>query len=196
MSDTSVIASSSVLGGTDLRVCKRAAALEAADPMRSCFLTTATVQTMGLPDDCEPLQLARLLRDEHMTSDSELAAVDLYYEVASTIVERSTESEWISFWKQHMRPITALTRAGEYDLAKRMYTVATARLINRKATRYADTDRVNSESYAFGLKDVGRAWLPYPVRYGVLKAALGVWLPVKSLGLRIERLRLRHIVSL
>lgn len=152
------------------------------DVNASCFLTTATVNALGLPDDCEPLELARFLRDEKMTSSSDQAAVDLYYKVAPTIVDRSTEAEWVSFWDQHMRKITALIKEGEYELAKDMYTFATASLINQKATHYSDVEMVD-DVYEFGLKDVGKSVLPYPVRFALLKTAFAA-------GLTYQRIRL------
>jgi hypothetical protein len=155
----------------------------------TCFLTTATVDALGLPDDCEPLELARFLRDEKMTSPTEQHAVELYYAVAPTIVERSEADAWTRFWDDHMSEITDLIRTGEYELAKDMYTVATADLIQRKATRYADVDNVDAV-YDYGLKGVGRRWLPYPVRFAVLKVALSAWLPVQRLRLRARRARL------
>jgi hypothetical protein len=161
----------------------------------SCFLTSATVGALGLPDDCEPLTLARFLRDEKMTSDDERAAVDLYYKVAPAIVARSTKEEWVEFWQDNMREITALVRAGEYELAKDMYTLATARLVNEKATRFEDEDLVG-EVYAFGLKDFAKDLLPYPVRFGMLKLALSAWVPLETLRLKREKRKVSSVIDL
>ncbi|HEY6877405.1 MAG TPA: hypothetical protein VI299_05270 [Polyangiales bacterium] len=161
----------------------------------SCFLTTATVHALGLADDCEPLTLARMLRDEQMTSDRDRAAVDLYYKVAPAIVARSSEHEWLAFWEEHMREITALLRAGEYELAKDLYTLATAKLVKEKALRYQDKELAD-QVYAFGLRNFGKSALPFPLRYGVLKLALSSWLPLETLRLKIAKRRVARVTAL
>ncbi|SFG39919.1 hypothetical protein SAMN05518865_111225 [Duganella sp. CF458] len=154
------------------------------DPSRACFLTTATVEAQGLPDDCEPLQLARYLRDHEMKSKKELSAVDLYYEIAPEIVARCDKEEWAVFWRDHIRKITALVKLGEYDLAKDLYTFATASLVNKKITHYADV-RMVDRVYSYGLHGVGQTWLPYWMRYGLLKTALFAGLSYQSVRLGI-----------
>lgn len=163
-------------------------------PDHACFLTTATVHAMGLPDQCEPLELARFLRDEKMTSSREVAAVDLYYKVAPVIVERSTDEEWVVFWREHMRKISTLIKMGEYDLAKDLYTLATATLVDEKATRFDDRELVE-EVYDYGLKGFAKSWLPYSLRYVVLKAALFVGLKYQGVRLQLAQRRFAHVLS-
>lgn len=164
------------------------------DPNASCFLTTATVHTMGLGDDCEPLQLARFLRDEKMKSATERDAVALYYKVAPVIVERSSSKEWVVFWDKYMRKITALIRHGEYELAKDLYTYATAKLVHSKAIRYSDVDIVE-EVYDYGLKGFGKSWLPYSVRYALLRAAFLAGLPYQAVRLGLAERKFAHVLN-
>jgi len=164
------------------------------DPTKACFLTTATVDSMGLPDDCEPLQLARFLRDEKMQTERELSAVELYYKVAPVIVSRTEGSEWNAFWRNHMRKITTLIKLGEYDLAKDLYTYATAQLINKKVTNYSDSDIVDSV-YQHGLHGVGQKWLPYFMRFGILKASLAVGLAFQSARLRFAKMKFSRVLD-
>lgn len=164
------------------------------DPNRACFLTTATVEAQGLSDDCEPLELARFLRDNKMKSKKEQSAVDLYYDIAPEIVSRCGKDEWIALWRNDISKITALVKAGEYDLAKDMYTFATARLVNKKITHFSDEEFVN-KVYAFGLNGVGQKWLPYWVRYGVLKAALFAGLSYQSLRLGLKKRKFAHVID-
>jgi hypothetical protein len=148
----------------------------------TCFLTTAVTHALGLPDDSEPLELARHLRDDKMTSSADRAAIELYYKIAPVIVARSTDADWKEFWTEHMRKITLLIKMGKYDLAKDLYTFATASLINAKATRYTDVELVD-EVYDYGLKGFAKASIPYPVRFVMLKAAFAVGLAYQSIRL-------------
>ncbi|MFC3153212.1 hypothetical protein ACFOEK_19390 [Litoribrevibacter euphylliae] len=161
----------------------------------ACFLTTATVDALGLPDNCEPLELARQLRDEKMNSEKDQAAVALYYKVAPVIVERSTNEEWHAFWRDHMSKITALLKKGEHELAKELYTFATATLINQKAATYKDVELVN-EVYDYGLKGIGKSWLPYSVRYALLKAAFFAGLSYQSVRLGFAKRKHAEVLDI
>lgn len=165
------------------------------DPSRACFLTTATVTAQGLPDDCEPLQLARYLRDHEMKSSKDIAAVDLYYEIAPQIVARCSKDDWTLFWRDHLRKITALMKLGEYALAKDLYTFATASLVDKKITRYSDVQMVD-RVYAYGLNGFGQQWLPYWARYGVLKTALFAGLSYQSIRLGIKKRKFARVLDI
>ena len=165
------------------------------DPAKACFLTTATVDAQGLPDDCEPLELARYLRDNEMKSKKELSAVDLYYDIAPEIVSRCNNDEWAVFWRDHIRKITALVKLGEYDLAKDLYTFATASLVNKKITRFSDVQLVN-RVYEYGLNGIGQKWLPYWARFGVLKTALFVGLSYQSVRLGLAKRKFAHVFDI
>jgi hypothetical protein len=151
-----------------------------------CFLTTAMVGTLGLTDDCEPLTMARFLRDNKMQSTKDQAMVSLYYKVAPVIVSRSTKDDWIKFWRNHMQKITTLIKMGEYGLAKELYYLATAQLVNKKVSRYSDKEYINSV-YDFGLKGVGKSWLPYSVRYGLLKLVFPFGLAYQTIRLGLKK---------
>lgn len=58
-----------------------------------CFLTSACVEAMGLPDDCYELTTLRNFRDGYMRS-TPTGAVDIceYYHIAPMIVEKIKES--------------------------------------------------------------------------------------------------------
>jgi len=165
------------------------------DPARACFLTTATVEAQGLPDDCEPLELARYLRDDKMKSKKEISAVNLYYEIAPEIVARCNKDEWTMFWSNHLRKITALMKLGEYELAKDLYTFATASLVNKKITKFSDVQIVN-RVYEYGLNGVGQQWLPYWMRFGILKAALFVGLSYQSVRLGIMKQKFAKVLDI
>lgn len=152
------------------------------DPVRACFLTTATVEAQGLPDDCEPLELARYLRDNKMKSEKDRSAVNLYYEIAPEIVARCNKEEWAVFWRDHLRKITALMKLGEYDLAKDLYTFATASLVGKKITHFSDVQMVD-KVYSYGLNGIGQKWLPYWMRFAILKTALYAGLTYQSVRL-------------
>lgn len=68
-----------------------------ADPgtgFSGCFLTSACVDYLGKPDDCEELTVLRKFRDEYMKSTEEGSTlVDEYYAVAPDIVEKIDASE-------------------------------------------------------------------------------------------------------
>ncbi len=146
-----------------------------------------------MPDNSEPLTLARYLRDHKMTSSKDRAAVELYYRTAPVIVARSTNTEWAAFWTEHMRQITVLIKQGEHELAKELYTFATASLINQKATKYSDVELVN-DVYDYGLKGFARSVFPYPVRFALLKAAFVVGLAYKSLRLNRAKRKFAHLL--
>ncbi len=61
-----------------------------------CFLTTAAVHAMGKADNGEELTMARFLRDKKMTDSKGRSAIDLYYLVGPTIVER--KKDWKDFY--------------------------------------------------------------------------------------------------
>ena len=53
-----------------------------------CFITTACVEAVGLPDNCTELEAMRYLRDEYLAkSDEGKRMIQEYYEVAPSIVE-------------------------------------------------------------------------------------------------------------
>ena len=60
----------------------------------SCFITTATCQFQGKPDDCEELTAFRRYRDETLIkTETGQALVKEYYRIAPKIVERIDEDD-------------------------------------------------------------------------------------------------------
>ena len=103
---------------------------------QNCFLTSACVSALGLPDDCEELTTLRTFRDNYILSlpgGPEL--VQEYYEVAPEVVKRiyeNKESERIlgSLYDELVVPSVRLIRNGEYQEALIHYQSWVARLIN------------------------------------------------------------------
>ena len=57
-------------------------------PINNCFMTSACVDFMGKPDDCEELETLRKFRDEKLTKTKEGEALAKeYYRVAPKIVD-------------------------------------------------------------------------------------------------------------
>ena len=134
----------------------------------SCFLTTATVQYMGLADDCEELHLARYLRDAHMTSSRDTEAKEMYYIIGPVVAERKTE--WNDFYTDTVKPLTALIKLGQYEQAKKLYKFAALKLIDNYATRYDDREFV--ERIYKNVTSTKGEKVPYAVKYAAVKAFL------------------------
>src|SRR5262249_32663113 len=114
---------------------------------------------------------------------------------APRIVERSTDAEWHQLWARHLRQITSLIKQGEFELAKDLYTFATAELIDRKVTRFKDVDLVN-EVYTYGLGAFSRIRLPYTLRFVILKLAFKFGLTYQSLRLWLLKRRVDEKINL
>lgn len=55
---------------------------------KNCYLTTACVEAMNLPDDCHELQTLRKFRDGHVSeTDEGKALITEYYEIAPKIID-------------------------------------------------------------------------------------------------------------
>ena len=99
-------------------------AAEKAESSRSgCYLTTACVEAMGLPDDCRELTVLRNFRDhwlkEQATGPAEIAE---YYEIAPRIVERIQRSEermelLKGIYNEMITPCVDDIQAGNYEMA-------------------------------------------------------------------------------
>lgn len=133
-----------------------------------CFLTTATVHYLGLPDDCEELHLARYLRDAKMTTEKDTKAKEFYYIVGPVIAERKTE--WNDFYNDTIKPLTELVKLGQYEHAVKLYKLATLKLIDQYATRYSD-DKIVNKLYS-DLISFNHEKVPYVVKYATVKAFL------------------------
>lgn len=130
-----------------------------------CFLTTATVHSLGLGDDCVELMLARYLRDSHMTSERDVAAKYFYTKFGPVIVQRKTE--WRDFYDDVIAPVTELVKRGDNQEAVLLYKAATLKLIDEHASRYEDKELM-SEVFDKRLAP-SMSSLPYVVKYGAVK---------------------------
>ena len=100
----------------------------------SCFLTSACVEAMGLPDDCRELTVLRGFRDTFMISTEEgKKAVMEYYRIAPPIVDRIHQrSDSITVFERIYRelvlPCVALIDEGRKEEAFVLYRDYTLRL--------------------------------------------------------------------
>lgn len=129
-----------------------------------CFLTTATVQYMGLPDDCKELTFARMLRDNIM-SFNEPSMVELYDIVGPILVARKTS--WDDFFVNVITPLTTLCEQKQYNKALTIYKMETVNLIDQYATNYSDKDVISAVYDYTGLSSA-----PYFIKYVCVKGLL------------------------
>jgi hypothetical protein len=148
-----------------------------------CFLTTATVQAMGLPDDCEELTLARMVRDTHMTGAKDQAAVQMYYKVAPLIVERNTE--WTEFYNDVLVPITELVKEERHAEAIKLYKYATVKLMNEHVTNYSDREVIEA---VFDLVSTNKH-IPYFAKFACVKTYFMLKLSTAKLKIKYGILR-------
>ncbi|MEK8025008.1 CFI-box-CTERM domain-containing protein [Pseudaquabacterium rugosum] len=93
----------------------------------SCFLTTAAVHCLGLPDNCDELQTLRAFRDRVMCATPEGAAdVATYYATAPGVVRAVDARQdaalvWRRMWAAYIVPAVAAIRAGDDAGAYRIY---------------------------------------------------------------------------
>lgn len=93
----------------------------------SCYLTTACTMTLGMPEDCEELQMLRNLRDNFMAyrlEGSRLIAA--YYQkapsVCARILERADPRETFqSIYDELIVPAIKLIQAGRPEAAVFLY---------------------------------------------------------------------------
>ncbi len=63
-------------------------------PSRCCFITTACVQSKGLPDDCDELTVLRDFRDNYLAQkENGPALIEIYYKNSPAIVEAIDDSQ-------------------------------------------------------------------------------------------------------
>ncbi len=63
-------------------------------PSGPCFITTACVESVGLPDDCLELKSLRWLRDNYLSKTKEgQDIIEEYYQIAPEIVEEIEKEE-------------------------------------------------------------------------------------------------------
>jgi len=111
----------------------------AVQPSSTCFLTTATVDSIGLADDCWELRSLRRFRDTVMMgTDEGRAMVDHYYATAPAIVaginrQADAKATWLRTYWTGILPSAVATRLGLNRLALRIYRGMIASLEARLA---------------------------------------------------------------
>lgn len=104
-----------------------------------CFITTASIEVAGLPDNCMELEAMRFLRDEYLLKSGEgRKMVEEYYEIAPHIVEVINKDErkeeiynWI--WEK-IKYIVKLIESGDLEEAVRRYRSMVLRLKQKYLT--------------------------------------------------------------
>lgn len=98
-----------------------------------CYLSSACVVAMGLPDSCPELTLLRQFRDEHLMRHPHGAAlVARYYETAPGLVKAAqkrddAENLFRELYQDLVAPCVKLIRSGLHEAAVARYIVATQR---------------------------------------------------------------------
>ncbi|MHC4536973.1 MAG: CFI-box-CTERM domain-containing protein [Planctomycetota bacterium] len=103
-----------------------------------CYITTACVKSMGLPDNCPELQTLRYFRDKIlMSSATGKKAVNEYYQIAPEIIQALEENEkentqkvWTSLYCDIRRAVF-LVLSGNFELAFKHYQQVTLALKNK-----------------------------------------------------------------
>jgi hypothetical protein len=105
---------------------------------KCCYITTATLAALGLPDDCAELTVLRRFRDEVLlTTAAGRGAVQEYYATAPGIVAAinrlpDAAAVYHRLFDQAIAPAVAAVRAGRYPEAYAIYQ----RLVREARARY------------------------------------------------------------
>ena len=92
-----------------------------------CYITTATVEHLGLDDDCDELNTLRIYRDKLIEEDPEFRKIVLeYYKTAPQIVEKISNSPnkdeiLDSIYNNMVLPVLKLLKNGKIKEAKEYY---------------------------------------------------------------------------
>lgn len=93
----------------------------------SCFLSSACIKSMGLPDDCEELETLRHFRDDRKDRDPVFRdLVDEYYRIAPRIVESINHREnaqeiYSNIYNELVVPCVNLIKQGKEEEAIDLY---------------------------------------------------------------------------
>ena len=99
-----------------------------------CFLTTACVESRGLPDDCDELETLRRFRDKRKASDEQFAKlVEEYYLIAPAIVKAIDQKEksrdiYDQIYTDLVLPCVSLINAGQDEAAETLYVTIVRKL--------------------------------------------------------------------
>ncbi len=92
-----------------------------------CFLTSACVESKGLPDDCRELQVLRNFRDTYLAElPGGKEEISKYYAIAPAIVDAiqklpNASSTWAKLYQNLVIPCVELIDAGDLETAYRLY---------------------------------------------------------------------------
>ena len=102
-----------------------------------CYLTTACVQSKGLPDDCIELQTLRRFRDSYLASlpDGQ-AEIEQYYHTAPGIVASiDRQADRMEIWEQIytelISPCVRMIHAQENENAYQLYKAYSTELFEK-----------------------------------------------------------------
>jgi uncharacterized protein YjbI with pentapeptide repeats len=100
---------------------------------KGCYLTTACVEAMLLPDDCHELQMLRKFRDGYVSEiPSGQFMINEYYEIAPKIIDAiyATGKSSAIFRKLYsdIQDIVSLIEDGKYEVAVKSYVNLTLNL--------------------------------------------------------------------
>ena len=93
-----------------------------------CFITSACVETLNLPDDCDELQTLRVLRDKRKLYDQQFSAlVDEYYRIAPAIVSAIDHmpdrlARYRDIYERMVVPCVAMVKQNRENDAVQLYT--------------------------------------------------------------------------
>lgn len=106
-----------------------------------CFLTSACVEAMGLPDDCYELETLRKYRDGWLKQQVYgKESVDEYYDVAPKVVNKIDSLEnskeiYENLYQELVLPCVALIEAEKYEMAFEKYK----NTVNQLKAQYLDS---------------------------------------------------------
>lgn len=93
-----------------------------------CFITSACVETLNLPDDCDELQTLRVLRDKRKLYDQQFSAlVEEYYRIAPAIVSAIDHmpdrlARYRDIYERMVVPCVAMVKQNRENDAVQLYT--------------------------------------------------------------------------
>jgi hypothetical protein len=93
----------------------------------NCYLTTACIQTRGLPNNCDELRILRKFRDEVMAKRLEgRADIQEYKRIAPEIVRRldlrgNSREIYSGIYHQTIEPAVRLIQSGDFQRAYDTY---------------------------------------------------------------------------
>lgn len=99
-----------------------------------CFITTATLTSIGKSDDCMELNIFRNYRDQWLAKqDDGVGLIKEYYNIAPKIVLAinklpTCKSIYMGLWENELEPCLRLIRDEQFERAKLLYCNVVMRL--------------------------------------------------------------------